>query len=186
MNTKEQELIQIIQNDNWMMEILTTVERLQLNDCWVCAGFIRNKVWDVVHHFRTSTPLNDIDVIYFDLQDITVNQERIIEKRLLEMMPNEPWSVKNQARMHVKNKTNPYISSYDGVAHFPEMPTAIGARKVKGEIEILAPYGTDIVFSKIVKPTPFYDINTSLYSKYVERVNNKKWDTIWTDLIIQM
>ena len=49
-----------------MMEILTTVEKLQLPDSWICAGFIRSKVWDHLHEKEYRTPLADIDVIYFD------------------------------------------------------------------------------------------------------------------------
>ena len=58
-------LINYIQNDSWMLEILTIVKNLQLNDCWIGAGFIRNKVWDVLHAIER-TKLNDIDVIYFN------------------------------------------------------------------------------------------------------------------------
>lgn len=32
-------LAALIRADTWMMDILKTVEKLQLPDCWICAGF---------------------------------------------------------------------------------------------------------------------------------------------------
>ena len=61
----EQELKQLIESDRWMMNVLKTVKQQNLNDCWVGAGFVRNKVWDIKHHLERS-PLNDIDVIFYD------------------------------------------------------------------------------------------------------------------------
>lgn len=49
-----------------MMEILKTVSQLDLPDWWVCAGFVRSKIWDTVHGFNTRTPLSEVDVIYYD------------------------------------------------------------------------------------------------------------------------
>src|SRR5699024_12615064 len=57
-----------------MTRVLKTVDRLKCKDAWVCAGFIRNKVWDVLHDMKTS--LNDIDVIYFDSDDISRKKEK--------------------------------------------------------------------------------------------------------------
>ncbi|WP_165445106.1 hypothetical protein [Gracilibacillus phocaeensis] len=37
----EDRLISILQQDNYIMSILEAVEKLQLPDCWVAAGFIR-------------------------------------------------------------------------------------------------------------------------------------------------
>ncbi|BAK16807.1 uncharacterized protein SSIL_2384 [Solibacillus silvestris StLB046] len=58
----ELELTNIIKTDQLLMSILKTVQELQLNDCWVAAGVIRNKVWDYLHNVQTE--INDIDVIY--------------------------------------------------------------------------------------------------------------------------
>ncbi|MGE7109838.1 hypothetical protein [Lysinibacillus sp. NPDC047702] len=36
----EAELKYLIEADSWMMEIVAAVERLELPDSWICAGFI--------------------------------------------------------------------------------------------------------------------------------------------------
>lgn len=65
MKTKE-DIIDVIREDSWMMEILRVARTLNLPDWWVCAGFVRSKIWDVLHGFSVRTPLQDVDVIYYD------------------------------------------------------------------------------------------------------------------------
>ncbi|EHL78823.1 hypothetical protein HMPREF1015_02191 [Bacillus smithii 7_3_47FAA] len=40
----EKEIIQLIKEDEWMMDILRAVKSLYLPDWWVCAGFVRSKI----------------------------------------------------------------------------------------------------------------------------------------------
>lgn len=180
----ENQLKKIVENDVYMISILKAVEKLKIEDAWVCAGFIRNKVWDVLHNI--TTPLNDIDVIYFDTTDTSLEKEKQLEKELEILFPNQPWSVKNQARMHLISGFNPFTSSYDGVAHFPETPTAIAVRMCNQDLEIMAPYGIQDLFEMKVKPTPFYQENDELHSIYVERIKKKKWNEIWENLSIKL
>ena len=179
----ESQLTNLIKSDDVLVTILKTVEQLQLNDCWVAAGAIRNKVWDTLHNMQTDK--NDIDVIYFDETDISKQTEKALEARLQHLMPNQPWSVKNQARMHIKNNLPPYVSSFDGVAHFPETPTAIAVRIMNNRLEIMAPYGLQDLFEGTVRPTPPYQKGSKLHPIYLERMQHKKWATIWIELVIE-
>ena len=92
MTTYEKQLIEIIEHDSYLLSVLKAVEKLNLTDGWVCAGLIRNKVWDKLHN--TTTPINDIDVIYFDTSDISWEIEKELEKKLSYLLPNQPWTVK--------------------------------------------------------------------------------------------
>lgn len=179
----ELELTKIIKSDQLLMSILKAVQTLQLNDCWVAAGVIRNKVWDYLHNVQTE--INDIDVIYFDEYDSSIEAEKALESKLQEIMPNQPWSVKNQARMHKINRIPPYVSSIEGVAHFPETPTAIAVRLNNNKIEILAPYGLNDLFEGLVRPTPPFNENSKLYTIYSNRIQNKNWGSIWNKLIVE-
>lgn len=179
----ETELINIIQDDNYIMAVLKTVETLQLHDSWVAAGFIRNKVWDLL--FDVQSAKTDIDVIYYDQYNLSEQLEKEIEAELVKIMPREPWSIKNQARMHLKNNTSPYQSSFDGVAHFPETPTAVAARVKNNKVEIIAPHGLEDLFTGIVQPTEFCQEGTALYPIYQKRVHEKNWQAIWPDLNIK-
>lgn len=60
-------LSDLIEQDPQRMQILTAVASLKLPDCYVAAGFVRNRVWDHLHG-NSHTPLSDVDIIYFDQQ----------------------------------------------------------------------------------------------------------------------
>ncbi|WP_025784566.1 nucleotidyltransferase family protein [Sporosarcina sp. D27] len=179
----DQELKKIISNDEVFLSVLQAVEELHLPDAWVCAGYLRNKIWDVLDDI--STPVNDIDVIYFDEEDTSIVIEKRLEAKLKAVLSALPWSVKNQARMHEKNGLPPYYSSFDGVANFPETPTAVAIRLLNNELEVMAPYGLNDLFCKYVRPTPNFDETSDLNSVYLERVSQKSWDKIWSDVIVK-
>jgi len=182
----EEELKSLIAADDWMMTVLATVEVLQLPDWWVCAGFIRSKVWDYIYEKEDRTPIADIDVIYFDQCNLTEEVEKHYEQELGKVSGNEPWSVKNQARMHVINGSEPYQSSLDGISHFPEIPTAIGIKLTNGQLELAAPYGIRQLGAGIVEPTPFFLENKERYTIYHQRINHKQWHLIWPKLEIHL
>src|SRR5690625_4706026 len=124
----EKDIILIIAEDPWMMEILSTVKLLDLSDWWVCAGFVRSKLWDFLHGFHERTLLPDIDVIYYDPTNIFKAKEKELEKKLKSSNSTIPWSVKNQARMHLINNVPPYKDSIDAIAKFPETATALAVK----------------------------------------------------------
>jgi hypothetical protein len=113
--TLEYKLIQIIKNDEWMLTVLKAVSDLNLNDCWIGAGFVRNKIWDEKHQ-KPRTVLNDIDVIYYNQNNITKTYDITLENILKKKDPNLNWSVKNQARMHIRNKHKQYINCNDAIS----------------------------------------------------------------------
>ncbi|WP_342563959.1 nucleotidyltransferase family protein [Paenibacillus sp. FSL R7-0345] len=176
----EQDLLQAVKEDPWMMDILAAVSTLGLPDCWVCAGFVRSKVWDLQHGFSSKTPLADVDVIYFDPDDLREETEKIREARLREIDSSVPWSVKNQARMHVINGLAPYTSSTDGMAHFPETATALGlALTPQDGLRLSAPHGIRDAIGLVVRPSPFFTATPQLQSVYEQRVAKKNWRAVW-------
>ncbi|MBK3496396.1 nucleotidyltransferase family protein [Viridibacillus sp. YIM B01967] len=181
----ESDFIIAIEEDTWMMGILHTVQQLNLPDCWVCAGFVRSKVWDLLHDYKERTPLADIDVIYYNAEEMDEQVEKRFEQELLSIMPDEPWSVKNQARMHVLNGAASYVSSKDGMAQFPEIPTAVGVRLINSKIDVFAPYGVEGLLSYVVKPTPKFKKGMSLHNIYVKRIETKNWTKTWPKLTIK-
>ncbi|MBN8190599.1 nucleotidyltransferase family protein [Bacillus sp. NTK074B] len=41
----EQDIINLVKKDAWMMSMIEAAKMLHLPDWWICAGFIRSKVW---------------------------------------------------------------------------------------------------------------------------------------------
>ncbi|WNS76147.1 nucleotidyltransferase family protein [Bacillus sp. DTU_2020_1000418_1_SI_GHA_SEK_038] len=176
----EEDIVRIISEDTWMMVLLKTVKTLNLPDWWICAGFVRSKIWDVLHDFSERTPIPDIDVIYFDSTNLDELEEKSLEEKLNHLMPGIPWSVKNQARMHVINNLLPYTSSIDGISKFPETVTALGVKLDGNDNVILAaPWGINDVVNLEVKPTPYFAETKERMEIYENRVAKKAWDSIW-------
>jgi len=160
------------------------VESLGLSDAWIGAGFIRNSVWDVLHgHPVNVTRLADVDVLFFDADDTSKEREAEIERRLRALAPGIPWSVKNQARMHLRNGDAPYRNTLDAVAHWAETATAVAARSTRGNVEVMAPYGVDDLVNLIVRPTPVFWHKIDVYR---ERVMAKGWPARWPKLTVLM
>ena len=179
----EQDIINLIANDSYMMDILDTAEQLNLDDYWVCAGFIRNKVWDTIHKYSMRTPYNDVDVIYFDQTDLNVQNEKLLEEKLLKIDPEIPWEVVNQARIYNRHPDVSAFSASDGIAHFPETPTSVGIRVKEGKLVLTAPHGIEDLINGIVNPTPLFT-KDKYNDTYQNRINSKSWTKTWPDLVI--
>lgn len=178
----EQHIIELVKSDGWMMEVLETAKLLDLPDWWVCAGFVRSKIWDELHGYKQRTVTPDVDVIYYDNKNIDEALEKIYEQRLLEINPHIPWSVKNEARMHLVNNdgTPPYTSSTDAISKFPETATALGVTLDKhNEVVLTAPCGIEDVINLVVKPTPYFANHAERLLTYKQRITKKNWQAIW-------
>ena len=159
-----------------MMTALAAVERLALPDCWVGAGFVRNPVWDALHGYPWSASYTDIDVVYFDPANIDPKYDDVIEAELAVAIPSAPWSVKNQARMHLQNGDALYRDTADAVRHWPETCTAIAVRWAGFRVELLAPFGVDDLLGMIVRPTPAFANKLDIYRA---RLVRKAWSKSW-------
>ena len=70
-------------------------------------GFVRNIVWDHLQGLNRRMPLPDIDILDFDKLIRPPSYDQEIERQLTADFPDLPWSVGNQARMHIRIVTNP-------------------------------------------------------------------------------
>ncbi|MGD6957404.1 nucleotidyltransferase family protein [Rossellomorea aquimaris] len=181
----KEDVIKLIENDPGMMEIIKTASLLDLPDWWICAGFVRSKIWDTLHGYKERTHTQDVDVIYFDEENCDEEIEKRLEAELRSIMPLIPWSVKNEARMHVVNDLPPYTSSEDAISKFPETATALGVKMDKeGQLVLTAPCGLDDVINLEVKPTSFFRETEELVSIYEERIRKKNWKGTWPVIIV--
>ncbi|PGT20699.1 nucleotidyltransferase family protein [Bacillus cereus] len=181
----EQDIILSIENDEWMMNVLQMAKTLGLPDWWICAGFVRSKIWDTLHNFKVRTTTPDVDVIYFDsfLKDEAYEQS--LEKKLTNLDASIPWSVKNQARMHVVNNMPPYSSSVDAISKFPETATALGVTlDEQNNVILTTPCGIEDVLSLQVKPTAHFLETKERIHMYNKRVMKKNWQSKWPNITI--
>jgi uncharacterized protein len=163
------------------INMLEAVADLGLPDAWIAAGAVRNVAWDRLHDYAQSTPLTDVDVIWFDATRIGRGIETELEHRLAQRVPGVNWSVKNQARMHRRNGDPPYRDCFDAMRAWPETATGIAARlDPRGAIELYAAFGFDDLLSLRLRPTPRFAANPAFRA----RVESKRWLAIWPRLYL--
>ena len=110
------ELIRMMKTYENLARDLDLVRQLELPHWYIAAGYVRNFVWDQLHGYPSPTPLNDIDVIYYDNANLNEAHEKELEAWLNQKTDSSIWSVKNQARMHLKNGNAPYVSITDAIS----------------------------------------------------------------------
>lgn len=147
----------------------------------LAAGFVRNLVWDRLHG-RESSTLNDIDLIYFCPLDTRPERDREIEAYLYKQAADLPWSVKNQARMQLKNQDPFYVSCSDAMTYWPELETAVGVcyqkhavnawndKILNSALVLIAPFGLHSLFELTLTANPRRALPI-----FNQRVADKAW-----------
>jgi uncharacterized protein len=165
------------------MAMLRALARMELPDAWIAAGAVRNAVWDTLHGFEHSTPLTDVDVIWFNAQQCGEAQDRRLELRLHALLPGIPWSVKNQARMNRRNGDSPYADCPDAMRYWPETATCVAARLAADDsIELHAAYGFADLLDGVLRPTPRFAAGRT--AVFHARIVSKRWQSIWPRLTV--
>ncbi|MEW4354809.1 nucleotidyltransferase family protein [Streptococcus pneumoniae] len=163
-----------------MMEILGIIREQKLSDGWLCAGSVRNFIWNTLSGYSAFDEETDVDVIFFD-PEISYEETLAIEKSLKERHPRFQWEVKNQVYMHIHSPhTEPYMSSQDAMSKYPEQCTAVGLRLLENdELELFAPYGLEDIVNFRLRPTPHFVANRERMALYNARIQKKNWDKKW-------
>lgn len=173
----------IISRDPVRWRLLKIVHSLQLPDCWIGAGFVRNAVWDYLHG-RVSSPVStDVDVIWFDAERCTPEVDAALEAVLGGLEPTVKWSVKNQARMHIQNGDEPYMCAIEAMRYWPETATAVAVRlRDEGACEIAAPLGVDDLLGLVIRPAGRFV--TEKNAIFQGRFQSKNWVKTWPQLTL--
>ena len=180
----EQRLEEILRRAPLRMQAFEIVRSLSLPDWAVGAGFIRAAVWDELSGYTTASPVDDIDVLYFDPRTKEPRHDEALEQRLREIEPSLPWSVHNQARMHVRNGDDPYNSTADALCFWLETPTCVAVRlDAEDRLDILAPFGLRDLFSMSIRPTPRGHVRKA---QYISRIQEKRWHERWPNVTVAL
>lgn len=151
----QSQLKKIIKSAEWY-GTLSSIQDLELPDCWVAGGAIRNTVWKALFGSECRLTIKDLDVVFFDRDS---GRERELQsKQLLEKYhPGWIFDVKNQASFGVWRQWSfVFTDTVDGIAHFLHTATANGVRlNSDGDLEICSPYGLEDLFSGVIRTTPF-------------------------------
>jgi hypothetical protein len=173
-----------LRQNKWLGEILERFEEIGLPDSWLVAGVIAQTIWNLGCEQPAEFGLKDVELIYFDQQDLSFEAEVGHERRLRGLFRHLPikLDVKNEARVHLWYEErfgytiSPYLSSADAIATFPTTATAVGVRWIRDKLECCAPFGLDDLFGLVVRPNK-RQITRAIYEAKVDR-----WRSIWPRL----
>lgn len=181
------EILENILNLNENIEKVLKVSQLEFDYYYVGAGSLVQTVWNYISGYPLSYGISDIDIIYFDDQDLTKEKEEMIEQKLASSLSDLPLEidVKNEARVHLWYKKKfgkdikPYQSLEDAINSWPTTATALGVRRENnGEFKVYAPYGLNDLFSMTVKA------NKQLITRDIYEAKATKWLNLWPKLTV--
>ncbi|MEO9384917.1 nucleotidyltransferase family protein [Chromobacterium phragmitis] len=179
----EQRLTGLVLASPWLMRGLRAARGLGLSDWCIGAGAVRSLVWDALHGFASEpSALSDIDLAYFDAENLSPDHEAALWRRLASADPDLPWEVTNQAAVHgwfadhFGYPVEPLPSLEAAVASWPEYATAVGvALNADDSLRIIAPFGLDDLFGMAVRHNPA----RASRETYRQRVAQKRYAERW-------
>jgi hypothetical protein len=166
--------------------IIDEWDKMALPDCWLVAGAIAQTVWNRKFDLSSAYGISDIDIVYFDLNDLSEGAEAQHAARIRAVFAHLPvWiDVKNEARVHTwyeakfGYRIEPYTSTGDAITTFPTTATTIGLQPRTGSLVFEAPFGFDDLMNGVVRPNK-KQITREIYDNKVRR-----WIAAWPDLSV--
>ena len=157
----EAQLRQLITQNERVMTILRTVRHCNPPDWLVGAGVIRNLVWDHLHGYSQPNLPRDIDVAFFDADDLSPERDAAATAQLTAVLPHVEWEATNQAAVHLwyaeafGKVVPPLRSAAEAIATWPETATCTAVRLLPDDsLHIVAPFGLDDLFQMILRRNP--------------------------------
>lgn len=185
MRSEEEQLRQLVVQDAQLMRVLRAAREVDLPGWYVGAGIIRNMVWDYLHAYPGRSRLRDVDLAYFDADDISGEQGKRAAAALTEIVPEVEWDVVNQAGVHLWYESDfghaiePHQSVEGAIATWPETATCVAVRLLPDdELLIHAPCGLADLFNLILRRNP-HQVSVELFrQRYTEKRIKEKWPLV--------
>lgn len=85
------------------MDILERFDEIALPDAWLVAGSIAETIWNLGRRQPAELGIKDVDLIYFDTEDLSCEAEASHESGLRDLFRHLriKLDVKNEARVHL-------------------------------------------------------------------------------------
>jgi hypothetical protein len=177
-------LVAMIRDEPVLMEVLGGIA--DLPEGLLVAGALYNLAWNRLTGRPGLADVTDIDVFYFDASDLSYEAEDVVIRRLDARFARLPLpvQVRNQARVHLWFEQKfgvpftPLSSAAEMLGRYASKAHAVGARLVDGEIELIAPFGLDDIFSFRVVP------NYALNNRATHEKKSIRLKSVWPQLTV--
>jgi hypothetical protein len=128
-----------------------------------------------------NTHIKDIDILYWDNNDLSWESENNHINLLTKSLPNItiPFDVKNIARIHLWYEERfgipkaEYLSVQESISTWPVIGACMAMRIKNGELEFIAPHGFQDMFSLLVRPNKVL-VNQAIYENKAN-IWQKQW-----------
>jgi hypothetical protein len=176
------DLQNVISRSQYLSNTLDFLKNYNREQIFIAAGAIAETVWNYLFDNELKYGIEDLDLIFFNNKDLSEKYENDIAKDLNKELKKIDLSldIKNQARVHLwyeakfSHKISPIKSLEDSIERFPTTTTSIAIRyDENNQLELIAPYGLDDLFSGIIRPNK-KQITEAIYYAKVEKWT-KKW-----------
>lgn len=183
---KYKRLIEIIQDSNTLNRVFDALDEIGLDDYYLGAGAITQTVWNNISDKEECYGISDIDVVYFNPNQLEKDYELLLQNKIADKLKNFPFwlDIKNQARVHLWYEEkfgytiSPYCSTEEAIDTWPTTASAIGIRRTKNKWIIYAPFGLDDLFNLTVRA------NNRQITKEIYMTKIAKWMRKWPELSI--
>ena len=180
LKTQMKHLQHILEAHTYLGTILTRADDIHLPHWYIGAGCIPTIVWNAFSGYADSMYLNDIDLVYYDAEDLSQHGEEVCRHHVTTLYHDipVPFDVINQARVHLWYEQKfgrsilPFRSVESGINTWLSV-TAIGVRKQQGHFGVYAPYGLNDLFTMTIRPNPLL-ITEEHYMKKVTQ-GKQQW-----------
>ena len=160
----EARLEAILRRSAPLMQVLETLQPLDLPDWLVFSGAVYQRVLNHQTGRDLDYGIKDYDVGYFDASDISYEAEDAVIRRVaaaFEPPLREMVEVRNQARVHLwfEGKFGepyaPLSRTAEALERFVSPLFAVGVRlEADGEMTVVAPFGLEDLFALRLRPNP--------------------------------
>ena len=181
----EKKLSALVQSNKWLMDIVRTVRAINLPNGYVGAGVVRNLVWDHLHGYAEVTEVRDVDVAFFDPENLTAARDQEAQRLLHAQRPDVPWEATNQAAVHLWYEAAfgysvPALgSSEEAIGTWPETATCVGIRLLLSEqLQIVAPHGLEDLFEMRLRRNPASVSMEQFQKRLLEKRILEKWPLV--------
>jgi hypothetical protein len=175
-------LEKLVFGSKYLNDTLTFLKYYNREKIYVAAGVVAQTVWNNIYGNSPEYGVGDIDLIYFNNNDLSESSEELIFKDISNELRHLQIKIdiKNQARVHFWYKSkfgydiSPVKSIEDGINRFPVTATSIGINYNEfDKLNIYSPFGLDDLFSGIVRANKKQITEKIYYTKVNEWL--KKW-----------
>jgi hypothetical protein len=160
---------------------------LCLPDWYLGAGAVAQTVWNLRHHFEPEYGINDVDLVYFDGADLSIDSEARTQDDVVRHLRNAfnldvTVDVKNQARVHLwyadrfGRAIEAYRSTEEAIATWPTTASSVGVREDDEGLAVCAPFGLSDLLGMVVRP------NKSIVTRAVYEKKTTRWTALWPQL----